>query len=1707
MTREFMSRMASLAFGLCCLPVFAQHINHPLGIERQLNYQRAGNIDQVALFSGALTARIPIGSFNLIYNSNVWRYRGEVNSDGSPAIAASVDREMTAGLGWHLGWGEVYSPSHWYNDNDDGDWLYVDELGAHHIFHDRNLHEGEPDTELKYRYSRDGSYMRLHLVNNIHVTIEFPDGSRRLFDSGTTGLETTYHLHKIWSSIPAQQDPLPEPDFVIEYDRHPNQGNNQILDKQWRTVTDRYGRVTHITLSQDYPDIHRVVTQIDMPAPHGQTATYRFTYREKHVTVSCKDTWDGTGATRGVPFLVDIEMPDGTHFNMDAGDGEVRYNRHPGCDVEDLGGVISGISLPTGGQIEWTFQEYEFPPGDNNSPFNTSAGVKTRQLLDHAGTEVGNPWRYRVSTSDVGEHGPEDFDVDFYNECVYPDGRCVKNYFNAIYTRHTQVNGHNREDLGPRGWERGLPFVYHNSVGEGGEQKYLSNELYESHDPQTKACSGAVVQSNYVRYRRDVLPGQSAGSPISEWYRVNRQLEGVRVVYNTDENRYVDTQYSDFTGLGMFRNSTTKGTVWADSANDELRTSTVNYDAARGTYPGNYEPVTSDMPWLFGIADWSVKTEPDAVGVTTVKSESQFDADGFLRCTRVFADGTNRGEHDIVNVLERDSTDVLGLVRHVKTYGGDLQILTTEGSVCGIDPSVATPEFWVSNEYENGVLVASWRVDPANPEASPPFLTYDVDLDPQTDAVLVSRDPNGFTTTNTYDNAGRIAVSIPQEGAATHIEYQTFLADPLTQAGVTTLQKSGETVLSRSFVQVDGFGREVLQGRTLADGTVTTKEKTLDVLGRLITVSEWGDASKQTTFSQFDPWGRAQLVTPPDSSSGFGSVNHNQEIQFTGARIMIATTRRALSVDEESPVEKAFEYDSYGRLRKVRELSGSGLSEETPTTYFYNVNNQMTRIDSGVAPVVQTRTNTYDARGFLLTESFPESPFGQTYQGYNSLGTFTNMQDGEHHLEYRHDYMNRLLRIVDLENQNRTVTENAWDTAPGRGLGKVHWSEQHNYIVNPNNLPWTASPGEDVRVKQQFFYEGLAGAESRRDTHVTSSLEEVVFRQDMTYTDLGQIDTYTYPRCIQPSPAACLNSSAGENGGTARQLDYRYTNGALTGVDDATGDFNWATWTYHNSGSWATVNHTNGVVDNQTMDPNFKNRVHRIFTTGVNSGQDFDSGVLQFDGANNLKAAGSTSYVYDKVGRLTASVNTGQVDQVFSYDRFGNMYYEDLDFPMEDIDPATNRFVGGNYDNAGNLLTYDPGFGMWNWFYDERNKVAAQNTLNYAYDSFGERIATFSLGGTTIDIRDPAGRRRSTLGYTTHGIVWDRRSDDIWAGNRLVGSAKPQGNYHFHLDRSGSTKLITDEEGDVAHQFEYAPYGFEYNTGHGGTADENFKNLFTGHERDFSTGADYMHARHYHPQLGRFTSVDLLKGTASNPQSLNRYAYVAGNPMNATDPTGLQTQYLEAPTFTENPYFALGYVDIFSRYDTNTIFISTSLRHRIAVANRKQENQNFQPGWLQASISSDWWMDNGSDSSGEESTGFRGLPPDINMASVTTGSETLDALIVAWLVAKQIYQTLKKSPKFPKEVKEIYKENIKTYKPLYNQFRIWGSQSVRGFVGRAGLKKLFGLKGLAFGVGYGGGRIASEYTGFDDWFSDFLADGMVDQINTPYSPPPWATPQ
>jgi RHS repeat-associated protein len=125
---------------------------------------------------------------------------------------------------------------------------------------------------------------------------------------------------------------------------------------------------------------------------------------------------------------------------------------------------------------------------------------------------------------------------------------------------------------------------------------------------------------------------------------------------------------------------------------------------------------------------------------------------------------------------------------------------------------------------------------------------------------------------------------------------------------------------------------------------------------------------------------------------------------------------------------------------------------------------------------------------------------------------------------------------------------------------------------------------------------------------------------------------------------------------------------------------------------------------------------------------------------------------------------------------------------------------------------------------------------------------------------------------------------------------KPVGEYtNYHFDFRGSTVALTDETAQVIERFQYSPYGLLLN---GDATQTPF--LFNGMYGVMTDGNGlyYMRARFYSPEIRRFVNQDILLGDIVEGQTLNRYAYVIGQPISYVDPFGLKVEFvLKKPNY------------------------------------------------------------------------------------------------------------------------------------------------------------------------------------------------------------------
>ena len=165
----------------------------------------------------------------------------------------------------------------------------------------------------------------------------------------------------------------------------------------------------------------------------------------------------------------------------------------------------------------------------------------------------------------------------------------------------------------------------------------------------------------------------------------------------------------------------------------------------------------------------------------------------------------------------------------------------------------------------------------------------------------------------------------------------------------------------------------------------------------------------------------------------------------------------------------------------------------------------------------------------------------------------------------------------------------------------------------------------------------------------------------------------------------------------------------------------------------------------------------------------------------------------------------------------------------------------------------------------------------YVTDSASHELSRVLTATTT----DKAGNTETILYTYGNGLVAQEKTED---NGKTQSNAKDAEYLIYHFDHLGSTTAVTDASGKIKYTYTYNIFGkllsgnygeveFLYNGQYGVTSDAN--------------GLYYMRARYYNIDIMRFINQDILTGSIDSSQSLNRYAYVEGNPVNFLDPFGL----------------------------------------------------------------------------------------------------------------------------------------------------------------------------------------------------------------------------
>ncbi len=261
-------------------------------------------------------------------------------------------------------------------------------------------------------------------------------------------------------------------------------------------------------------------------------------------------------------------------------------------------------------------------------------------------------------------------------------------------------------------------------------------------------------------------------------------------------------------------------------------------------------------------------------------------------------------------------------------------------------------------------------------------------------------------------------------------------------------------------------------------------------------------------------------------------------------------------------------------------------------------------------------------------------------------------------------------------------------------------------------------------------------------------------------------------------------------------------------------------------------------------------------------------------------------YTYDALSRLQqANYNTGQRIYDYNFDLAGNRIQEALSGTGVTAKTTHYTYNAANQltNDGTHTLTYDANGNLTNdgtssYTWDRANRMlTAPNNTSYIYDGLGNRVSqTVNTTKTDYLLDLQPGLTKvlaATTGTNTDHYIHSVRGIHAMQSNTGVWSYTTQ-------DGLGSVRSLIDATLGVDTTHSYDPYG-----NYIGTAPTTTYFGFTGEPRD-ANGLQYHRARYYNPSLAIFPSLDPFEGVASRPMSLNGYAYVEGNVLNKTDPTG-----------------------------------------------------------------------------------------------------------------------------------------------------------------------------------------------------------------------------
>jgi RHS repeat-associated protein len=790
-----------------------------------------------------------------------------------------------------------------------------------------------------------------------------------------------------------------------------------------------------------------------------------------------------------------------------------------------------------------------------------------------------------------------------------------------------------------------------------------------------------------------------------------------------------------------------------------------------------------------------------------------------------------------------------------------------------------------------------------------------------------------------YGDKGRLLRTTDEAGAVTDYEYD--VRGRLIATVASPVQIDGASIRHRIETEYDDYGNVLLTRTTVkqsADGSGIDRSNARETV---YSYDQLGNPTKTTfadgTFveTRYDTFGRA--TTQVDQRGKETTYDYDLLNRLVG--VQLPPVPDPDHGNQLTIPRWEYGYDAKGNLVRTRDP----LGRETAFTYDER-GNQLTRaLPDGTAERTEYCQECgkpelhVSFEGVVTQYVYDERPGANhrllALRYFPSEAAYNNGQGTPSEtIGYVYDGLGRVIRLTHDHSGSQDVWATSYD-ANGRVIREVspQGAVNYEYDVATGRRTRTfagetgsyagdqANPVNDTR----YVYDTLGrltqvtavkrSGITLAPSQVTSYAYDLVGNVARTTTPDGIITVQTYDALDRLTHLTKYQPDA-----TSQDLSDNPRLAAIDSLFRTDGKRQSATETFwfdadgngtaephQNTFNW-TYSDDGRLTDEafSSYDPSLSQTEHFVFDLAGNRRQ------MTTDRGNDGVIDQTTTYQYDVNDRLLVEQadldNNGTVDRTATYDYTGTH--------------QTAKSVRAGGVTAGVTEQTASAYNLQGWLsqatvttYTGGSPSRIERT-SFTYAPVGDRVSTLGemdadANGTfetrtrtdyLIDKRNATGYAQVLQGTTTNADTAALVKKVVYTIGRHVisqttfapGGPAAGTTLVLHADGGGSTRVLTDLAAAIAQAqgvrqiFHYDAFG---NALGFAPAAALTNLLYRGEAFDSRVGLQYLRARWYDPSVGRFSQLDPLAGDPRNPLGLHRYLYASGDPVNGTDPTGLQT--------------------------------------------------------------------------------------------------------------------------------------------------------------------------------------------------------------------------